>query len=82
MSPVTSANSAKGVLVLFDTDVLIWCFRGSLRASRLVQEDSQRHISVVTWMELAQGARNKAELRSIRDFLSVIMVYIPFSDGL
>jgi predicted nucleic acid-binding protein len=48
--------------MLFDTDVLIWVLRGSAKAARLVDETGDRRISVVTLMELLQGARDKHEI--------------------
>ncbi|MBT5903203.1 MAG: type II toxin-antitoxin system VapC family toxin [Opitutaceae bacterium] len=56
--------------MLFDTDVLIWCFRGDSRAVRLLGKTAPRRISLITQMELMQGARNKAEQQTIRNFLS------------
>jgi predicted nucleic acid-binding protein len=56
--------------MIFDTDVLIWCFRGDSRAARLLEKTSPRQISVITQMELMQGARNKTEQQTIRNFLS------------
>ena len=55
--------------MLFDTDVLIWSFRGDGAAQREIDGDGERSISVVTYMELMQGARNKQEQRLIREFL-------------
>ena len=56
--------------MLFDTDVLIWVLRGSVKAARLVDETRNRHISVVTLMELLQGARDKREMRLIKGFVA------------
>jgi predicted nucleic acid-binding protein len=56
--------------VIFDTDVLIWHLRGNAQASRAVDEDDSRAISVVTFLELLQGARDKQEIRAIKRFLS------------
>ncbi len=56
--------------MLFDTDVLIWVFRGSEKAAKLVDETTGRHLSIVTYMELLQGARDRQELRTIRAFLA------------
>jgi len=56
--------------MLFDTDVLIWVLRGSVKAARLVDETRDRHISVVTLMELLQGARDKREMRLIKRFVA------------
>lgn len=55
--------------MIFDTDVLIWLFRGNAHAIRAVERASERLISLVSVMELYQGARSRAELRSIADFL-------------
>ena len=56
--------------MLFDTDVLIWFLRGHARAVKVVDEAMARAVSVVTCMELFQGARNKQEIRIIKDFLA------------
>lgn len=56
--------------MLLDTDVLIWVFRGNSKAARLVDSLEKRHVSVITYMELIQGARNRTELKSIKSFLS------------
>ncbi len=55
--------------MLFDTDVLIWVLRGNQKAVRVVDKDAERMISVVTCMELFQGARDKRETAAIRRFL-------------
>ena len=55
--------------MLFDTDVLIWVFRGNQKAASLIDSTEDRRISVVTYMELLQGARDKRETRTIRSFL-------------
>jgi hypothetical protein len=56
--------------MLFDTDVLIWLFRGSESAARLVEGAEERAVSVVTYMELLQGARDNKETRTIKTFLA------------
>ena len=55
--------------MLFDTDVLIWVLRGNAKAARLVDETGDRRISVVTLMELLQGARDQRETRLIKRFV-------------
>jgi len=54
----------------FDTDVLIWLLRGRERAGKVVAGDQDRSLSVVSYMELLQGARDRREARVILDFLS------------
>jgi predicted nucleic acid-binding protein len=56
--------------MLFDTDVLIWVLRGNARAAKAVDNESARGISIVTYMELLQGARDKTEMRAIKSFLT------------
>jgi len=48
--------------VLIDSDVLIWLTRGHVGAAQRLGQISTWRISVVTYMELAQGCRDKAEL--------------------
>jgi len=55
--------------VLFDTDVLIWLFRGNYPAAEVVEGEVERQISIITYMELVQGAKNRQEARTIRNFL-------------
>lgn len=55
--------------MIFDTDVLIWVQRGNEKAARTIDLATERHISVMTYMELLQTARNKAQHACVRDFL-------------
>ncbi|MBI4230691.1 MAG: type II toxin-antitoxin system VapC family toxin [Planctomycetes bacterium] len=56
--------------MLFDTDVLIWVLRGNEHAARAIEEAPRCLTSIVSYMELLQGARDRKELRTIRSFLS------------
>lgn len=57
--------------MLFDTDVLIWCFRGNENAARRIDSESgDRLLSIVSYMELLQGARKSLEKKWIHSFLS------------
>jgi len=56
--------------VLFDTDILIWAQRKNLRALELIEDAPEKFISVQNYMEILQGARNYAEIRIIKSFLS------------
>jgi len=55
--------------MIVDTDVLIWYMRGNARAYDLIENLSAFDISVITYMELVQGMRNKAELNELRKAL-------------
>ena len=52
--------------MLIDTDVLIWMTRGHIGATTKLQKIVPWRISAVTYMELAQGCRNKEELNRIK----------------
>lgn len=56
--------------MIFDTDVLIWAFRGNDRAMKAIDDEPNRTISAVTYMEVMKGARDKSELREIKRFFS------------
>jgi predicted nucleic acid-binding protein len=57
--------------VLFDTDVLIWYFRGLEPAAALIAETpfERRMISSFCIMELIQGCRNKKEIKEVMTFV-------------
>ena len=56
-------------MVLVDTDVLIWYLRGNEKAYKTIENLESFSISVVTYMELVQGMRNRKELNSLRQAL-------------
>lgn len=56
--------------MIVDTDVLIWVLRGNNRAAAEVDRCPSRAVSIVTYMELIQGARDKRELKVIKRFLT------------
>jgi predicted nucleic acid-binding protein len=69
--------------VLFDTDILVWIQRGNYRAAALVDKEEDRCISVLTYMELLQGAREKRQHEHILDFLSEYSFRIlPLSENI
>lgn len=52
--------------MIIDTDVLIWYMKGNERAYKAIEGSANFNISVVTYMELVQGMRNKDELNELR----------------
>jgi predicted nucleic acid-binding protein len=68
--------------VIFDTDVLIWALRGNEHAALAIDAATDRAISVVSLMELLQGARSKQEARQIRQSLrSLGFLVLPLSEA-
>jgi predicted nucleic acid-binding protein len=55
--------------MLFDTDILIWIQRGNVKAAHLVDRTDERLISVQTFMELLQAARDKRQHAIIKRYL-------------
>ena len=55
--------------MLIDTDVLIWYLKGNQKAYAVLESQSNFYISVISYMELVQGMRNKLELKALRQNL-------------
>ena len=55
--------------MLFDTDVLIWYLRGNEKAALALENSESRELSIISYMELLQGARNKNEVKIIRGLI-------------
>jgi len=69
--------------MLFDTDVLIWFLRGNAKAAEAIDAALDRRVSIVSYMELLQGARNKTELRLIQAFLRDMVIQMaPLSENI
>lgn len=56
--------------MLIDSDVLVWFTRGHLLAAQRLQAINPWRISAVTYIELAQGCRDKAELARLKKGLA------------
>lgn len=55
---------------LIDSDVLVWLTRGHVGAARRLHALPAWRISAVTYIELAQGCRDKAELARLKKGLA------------
>ncbi|MDP1650023.1 MAG: type II toxin-antitoxin system VapC family toxin [Rubrivivax sp.] len=56
--------------VLIDSDVLVWFTRGHVGAAQRLHALPAWRISVVTYIELAQGCRDKVELARLKKGLA------------
>ena len=76
---VDGADQPDGVL--FATDVLLWCQRGSVRAAGAIDERTHRAISIISWMELMQSVRTRYHRRFVAGFIRTFHVgVLPVSD--
>jgi predicted nucleic acid-binding protein len=69
MSTRAWMRCAVGGIVLFDTDIFIWIQRGNAKAARLVDAEGERSLSVYSYMELLQGARDATQHARTTGFL-------------
>lgn len=58
------------VVMIFDTDIFIWVQRGNSIAAALIDGAKERFLSVQTFMELLQCARDKQQQRLVKRFIS------------
>lgn len=56
--------------MLIDSDVLVWLTRGHAGAAARLKQIQPWRISAVTYIELAQGCRDKAELERLKKGLA------------
>ncbi len=56
--------------MIFDTDIFIWVQRGNEKAAKLMEKTEERFLSIQSYMELLQCAKNKAQLKYTKVFLS------------
>jgi len=55
--------------MLVDTDVLIWYMKGNSQAFNIIENLPGFYMSVISYMELVQGMRNKNEFTELRKAL-------------
>jgi predicted nucleic acid-binding protein len=60
--------------LIVDSDVLIWYSRKNQQAVDLIHSLDNFSISVITYMEIMQGVRNKEELAAFKKALVVLNV--------
>lgn len=69
--------------MLFDTDIFIWVQRGNKKALALMEQTEERYLSVQTYLELMQNARNKHQHQTTKDFLKSFSFYVlPFTENI
>lgn len=69
--------------MIFDTDIFIWVQRGNGKAARLIDNSGERYLSIQSYMELLQGAKDKAQHKKVKDFISDFgFTVLPLSENI
>ena len=69
--------------MIFDTDIFIWAQRGNKKAARIMEKAEERFLSIQTYMELMQCAKNKTQHKYVKDFLSSFgFIVLPFTENI
>lgn len=56
--------------MIYDTDILIWVQRGNEKAAKLIEKDDDKYLSIQSYMELLQCAKNKTHHKYVKDFIN------------
>ena len=62
--------------MIVDTDILIWYSRGYQQAIDLIHNLDKFSLSVVTYIEIIQGVRNKKELNAFKKALGILNAHV------
>ncbi|ALG67450.1 type II toxin-antitoxin system VapC family toxin [Beggiatoa leptomitoformis] len=69
--------------MLVDTDVIIWFLRGNQLAEARLNQIHKLRLSVISYMELVQGMRNKQELQALQKTVQLFQWQIlPVDDAI
>ena len=69
--------------MMYDTDILIWYARGNERAARAFEKDPEKCLSIQSYMELLQGAQDKAEQKLLKDFIHTFdFAVLPLTENI
>ena len=69
--------------MIFDTDIFIWAQRGNEKAAKLMEMSEERHLSIQSFMELLQCAKNKKQHKHIKDFLTSFDFFVlPLTENI
>ena len=69
--------------MIFDTDVLISAEKGNPRAIVLLGDVDEKAISIVTYMELLHGLSSKAQIQTVKNFISEgVFEILPLTENI
>ena len=69
--------------MIFDTDIFIWIQRGNVKAASALDGQVNRFLSIQTYMELMQGAKNKSQIKVVKNFITDLgFIVLPFTENI
>jgi len=69
--------------MIFDTDIFIWAERGNEKAAKLMEKSEEKFLSIQTYMELLQCAKNKTQHKLVKDFLTSFgFIVLPLTENI
>ena len=69
--------------MIFDTDIFIWTERGNKKAAKLMEKAEEKYLSIQTYMELLQCAKNRTQHKLVKDFLTSFgFMVLPLTENI
>ena len=69
--------------MIFDTDIFIWVEQGNEKAAMLMEKTEEKFLSIQTYMELLQCAKNKTQHKYVKDFLNSFgFIVLPLTENI
>lgn len=69
--------------MIFDTDIFIWVERGNKKAADLIDATPERYLSIQSYMELLQGARDRTRQRLVKQFIADLgFTVLPLTENI
>ena len=69
--------------MLFDTDILIWVQRGNQDAAMSIDAQRERFVSIQSYMELLQCAKDKHQHRLVKQFIADLgFTVLPLTENI
>lgn len=69
--------------MIFDTDIFIWAQRGNEKAAKLFEKAEEKYLSIQSYMELLQHAKNKTQHKCTKDFLTTFgFIVLPLTENI
>ena len=69
--------------MIFDTDIFIWAQRGNEKAAKIFEKEEEKYLSIQSYMELLQHAKNKTQHKYTKDFLTTFgFIVLPLTENI